>query len=118
MTAIIIPNSTTFGNLTNTAVARLMGVNTALPRLADAVTTASTSYQGTPGTEFEAPASSTGGVMVPGGNNFGVQADPTNLGAQGTAYSNAVTALLQEWNTFWAAAEQYIQALDNGTPAT
>jgi hypothetical protein len=109
MTAVIISNQATFGNMTNTAVSRLLSLNTTLERLKDAVATASSGYPGTPGTEFEAA------TLLPGNNNFGVQPNPDEPGANGTDYAYAVNQLTAQWATFWAAAQPFIEQLDNGT---
>jgi hypothetical protein len=113
MTAVVISNMTTFGSMTNNAVGRLLSLNTTLERLKDAVATASSGYEGTPGTEFEAVS----GVPGPtsGGNNFGVQPDPAEAGKQGTDYAYALNQLTAQWATFWTAAQPYIEQLDNGT---
>jgi hypothetical protein len=55
------------------------------------------------------------GTMAPP-NNFGIQADPANPGANGEAYSYAVGQLAAAWATFWDAARPYIEQLDNGGP--
>jgi hypothetical protein len=113
MTATIISNMATFGQMTNTSVSRLIGLNTTLLRLKEAVATASSGYDGVPGTQFEAPAGSMTPTTSP--NNFGVQPDPDEPGARGTDYAYAVNALTEQWQTFWTAAAPYIEQLDNGT---
>jgi len=113
MTATVISNMATFGAMTNNAVSRIISLNTTMMRLKDAVATASSGYSGTPGTEFEAPV---GGISNPTtSNNFGVQPDPENIGARGTDYSYAINQLAVQWEAFWAAAEPYVEQLDNGT---
>jgi hypothetical protein len=117
MVALIVPNQTTFGQMTNSVVSRLAGLNTTVLRLSEAVTTASADYTGTPGTEFEAPGP---GMMGPmSGNNFGVYPDPSadNAGVNGTAYADAVVALTAQLVAFWTAAAPYIKTLDNGQAA-
>lgn len=115
MAAIIIPNSTTFGQMTNSVVSRLAGLNTTVVRLNEAVATASTGFMGTAGTEFEAAS---GGMGMPyTQNNFGVQPDPTTPGLNGTAYADAVQALAVQWEAFWALAAPIIKTLDNGQAA-
>jgi hypothetical protein len=114
MVALVIPNQTTFGQMTNSVVSRLAGLNTTVLRLAEAVATASAGYTGTAGTEFEATSMSAGPWSP---NNFGVQADPAASGANGTAYSDAVTQLATQWQTFWTAAAPFIKTLDNGQAA-
>ena len=91
MTSLVIPNQTTFGQMTNSVVSRLAGLNTTVLRLNEAVTTASAGYAGTPGTEFEA---ATMGMGMAQANNFGVQPDPNpaNAGVNGVAYADAVIA--------------------------
>jgi hypothetical protein len=112
MVALVIPNQTTFGQMTNSVVSRLAGLNTTVLRLNEAVATASDGFTGTPGTEFEAAST---GLMVT--NNFGVQADATSPGANGAAYAEAVTQLAAQWATFWALAAPFIKTLDNGQGA-
>ena len=113
MPALIIPNSTTFGQMTNSVVSRLAGLNTTVLRLNEAVATASSGFTGTAGTEFESPSAGMG-MPYAGGNNFGVQPDAETPGANGTAYADAVTALAAQWATFWALAAPIIKTLDNG----
>jgi hypothetical protein len=113
MTAVVISNQTSFGQMTNNAVSRLLSLNTTMERLKDAVATASSGYTGTPGTEFEAASNAPG--PVPGGNNFGVQPDPAEAGKNGTDYSYAINQLTAQWATFWQAAQPYVEQLDNGT---
>ncbi len=115
MVALVIPNQTTFGQMTNSVVSRIAGLNTSVLRLNEAVATASESYTGTPGTEFEATTPAMGGMSV--GNNFGVMADPDNAGVNGAAYADAVTGLTVAWQAFWTAATPYIKTLDNGMAA-
>lgn len=119
MVALIIPTQTTFGQMTNSVVSRLAGLNTTVLRLNEAVAMASEGYGGTPGTEFEAPSMGAGGMMPAGANNFGVQpdADPANAGINGTAYADAVTQLTTQWQAFWALAAPFIKTLDNGQAA-
>lgn len=116
MTSLVIPNQTTFGQMTNSVVSRLAGLNTTVLRLNEAVTTASAGYAGTPGTEFEA---ATMGMGMAQANNFGVQPDPNpaNAGVNGVAYADAVTQLTAQWAAFWAAAAPFIRTLDNGMAA-
>jgi hypothetical protein len=118
MTATIISTqgNYTFGAMTTQTISRLISVNTQMARLTDAIATASSGYTGTPGTEFELP---TGNMVSPaamavGTNLFGVVPDPDEPGKNGTDYSYAVNSLNTAWAAFWAAAEAYIQQLDNG----
>jgi hypothetical protein len=116
MAAIIIPNGTPFGSLTNQVVGRALSLESALERLQEAIATASSGYVGTPGTEFEAPVPTGAGppnTSTP--NLFGITPDPAEPGAQGQAYRYAVDSLKAQWDTFWAAAQPYLSALDNGT---
>lgn len=112
MTAIIISQGAQFGQLTNQIVGNLQRTNAAMPRLEDAIATASSGYTGVEGTEFE--------TAIPGSNQpyepnlFQVQADTNNPGAQGKSYRYAVESLKVEWDKFWTAAATYIRALDNG----
>lgn len=114
MAALIIPNTTSFGSLTNQTVSRVIAINTAMERLRDAIATAASGYDGVPGTEYEAVT-----MTVPPNentpNNFGVQPDPKSPGSNGVAYAYAVNVLSQHWQTFWAAAEASINQLDNGS---
>lgn len=115
MTALIIPNNTSYGAMTNQIVGRAVSLNTSILRLKEAIATASSGYEGTPGTEYEAAAA--GNMRPSPTNNFGVQPDPDNPGAQGQAYAYAVGQLAVVWNQFWADAEPYLAQLDNGTTA-
>lgn len=117
MVAIVIPNATSFGGMTNSVVSRIAGINTSIIRLSEAVATASAGFTGTPGTEFETSVGAAGVPTGMGANNFGVVADPTNLGANGQAYADAVTQLTAQWQMFWTAAAPFLKTLDNGTPA-
>ena len=114
MAALIIPNNTTFGSMTNQTVGSLLKLNTTMARLKDAIATASAGYVGTPGTQFEA-----GNAMTPGNmfvqNNFGIVPDQAEPGLQGTNYSYAIGVLTEQWDLFWAAAEASINQLDNGS---
>jgi hypothetical protein len=116
MSSVIISNQASFGQLTNQSVAKLVSANTQMARLTEAVATASSGYEGTPGTEFETvsgaqvmPAS-----MPQGTNLFQVQANPNAPGEQGQAYRYAIDNLKEHWATFWTAAQPYISAIDNG----
>ena len=102
MTATVISNATPFGAATNSMIAGLYSTSEAMARLQSAVATASSGFNGTPGTEFE------------NGSNFGVAADPAEPGKKGSDYSYAIDQLASQWNTFWTAAKPYIQQLDNG----
>jgi hypothetical protein len=113
MSALIIPQSTTFGAMTASIVSRVHSLDSVIPRLQDAIATASSGYTGTPGTEFE--AASGNALPMPPANNFGVQPDPDTPGQQGQAYAYAVGQLHAKWEEFMAAAGAYIDALDNGT---
>jgi len=112
MAAIIIPNHTTFGSMTNQLVARINALHSMMARLQDAVATASAGYTGTPGTEFEQPMM---GDNMMQQNNFGIQPDPETPGQKGTDYAYALNVLSADWATFWAAAKDSIEQLDNGT---
>jgi hypothetical protein len=119
MASTIIANIApyTFGQMTNQAVARLVSLNTQLARLQEAIATASSGYEGAPGTEFEIRGNSnmvlpTGSLAI-GQNLFGVLASSV-AGEQGQSYSYAVGQLYAAWQTFWAAAAPYIEQLDNG----
>jgi hypothetical protein len=115
MTATIIAQGNyTFGQMTTSTVSRLIGINTNMARLKDAIATASSGYTGTPGTEFEAPQQ--GGMVgsFPATNLFGVQPDPAEPGRNGTDYAYAVNSLEAAWAAFWTAAEPFIEQLDNG----
>jgi hypothetical protein len=115
MAALIIPNSTPFGGMTNQTVSGLLRLHTTVERLQDAIATASAGYTGVDGTQFEAQSMGmmpTGTYMGP--NNFGVQPDPATPGKNGTDYAYAMNVLASAWATFWAAAEASINQLDNG----
>ena len=118
MTATIISptGSYTFGQMTTSMVSRLISCNSQMERLADAIATASSGYTGTPGTQFEAPSGAVGTPLgaTPGTNLFGVVPDPAEPGRNGTDYAYAVNSLEAAWQTFWTAAEAYINQLDNG----
>jgi hypothetical protein len=102
MTATIISNTPPFGLMTNKTVAALHSANEAIERLAEAVATAASGYEGTPGTEYE------------GANtNFGVVAGATP-GEKGSDYAYAIGQLSNAWATFWTAALPSIQQIDNG----
>jgi hypothetical protein len=115
MAALIIPQSTSFGGMTNQIVSRIIGLNTQMERLKDAITTAASGYGGVAGTEYEAGGYS---MVAPnamsGPNNFGVQPDSTEPGANGLAYAYAFNVLSEQWSIFWAAAEASLAQLDNG----
>lgn len=110
-TLIIAPNASgaAFGTMTNQTVSRLIALQSTLERLHSAIATASSGFEGTPGTEFEMGTAIDG---VP--NLFQVQPSETP-GEQGAAYSYAMGRLHEEWATFWTAAEPFIEQLDNGT---
>jgi hypothetical protein len=121
MTTTIISNmgQYPFGMQTNQCIARIISLNTNLARLQEAVATASSGYEGTAGTEFEVGGPTNvnpAGMMQYGQNLFGVQASSTP-GEQGQAYSYAIGQLYTAWQTFWAAAQPYVEQLDNGTIA-
>jgi hypothetical protein len=101
-----ISNQTSFGGMTNRMTAQMISTNTAMRRLQEAIATASSAYEGTPGTEFE----DQGGL-------FGVVPDPANPGGKGTDYAYAVNQLAAVWATFWDAATPYLEQLDNGAMA-
>jgi len=109
MTAVIIGNSSfgaqppPFGQLTNSAVAALHRANAAILRLQQAVEAAASGYTGAPGTEYEGPTT-----------NFGVVPDPDNPGQRGQDYAYAIGVLQEQWTSFWAAASQAIETIDNG----
>jgi hypothetical protein len=113
MSALIIPNMTPFGSMTNQTTSRLLNLNTTIERLKDAIATASAGFTGTPGTQFEAAPMGVGAPAT-APNNFGVTPDPENLGANGTDYAYAVGVLTEAWAAFWTAAEASINQLDNG----
>ena len=114
MAAIIIPNHTAFGAMTNQMVAKFAGLDSQIKRLSEAIATASAGYDGAPGTQFEASSGTLPGPSHQN-NNFGITPDPNTPGQKGQAYAYAVGRLHEEWNTFWTAAEPFIAALDNGS---
>jgi len=113
MAALIIPQSTSFGGMTNRIVSQMLTMNTNMERLKDALATASAGFVGTPGTQYEA-----GNAMVPGNmyvpNNFGIVPDPAEAGKNGNDYEFAVNTLAAAWAAFWTAASASIEQLDNG----
>lgn len=109
MSTTVISNNVPFGQMTNQSIGRLFALRSTLERLNAAIATASAGFEGTPGTQFEAPSAIIGGAP----NLFGVQPSETP-GEEGTAYSYAMGRLTEEWATFWAAAEPFIEQLDNG----
>jgi hypothetical protein len=111
MTATVINNQTPFGQMTNQTVNRLISLNGAIVRLQEAVATASSGYDGVPGTQFE--TNTTGTMMAPP-NNFGVQGDPANPGAKGTDYQYAIDSLGTAWKAFWPTIVPFLEQLDNG----
>lgn len=113
MAALIIPNQTTFGAMTNQMVSRIASLDSTMKRLSEAISTASAGYEGTPGTQFEAASGALPGPSQ--SNNFGITPDPNTPGQKGQAYAYAVGRLQEEWITFWAAAEPFVAALDNGS---
>lgn len=118
MTTTVITNSGSYpyGQMTNQAIGRLISLNTTLERLADAIATASSNYEGVTGTEFEirggaAPMNTTNIPTL-----FGVVQSNTP-GEQGAAYRYAVESIHQHWVTFWTAAQPFVEQLDNGAPS-
>lgn len=112
MAAIVITNNSMafpFGTQTNQAIGRLISLNASLMRLQDAISNASSGYEGTAGTQFETPPEAD---QAP--NLFGVVQDPKNPGAQGAAYRYAMESIQAAWVQFWQAARDNIEALDNG----
>lgn len=107
MTTIVISNNATYGGMSNQAIGKLIALQTTMERLADAIKTAASGYEGVPGTEYE----SVQGTMST--NLFGVQPSETP-GQQGSAYAYAMGRLNEEWEKFWTAAEPFIEQLDNG----
>ena len=116
MAAILIANTMpfNFGQMTNQQVARIIAANTAMQRLNEAVATASSAFTGTAGTQFEVGNTDPANVVP---NLFGVQADPANPGKSGNDYSYAIGQLSTVWQTFWTAAQPYLEQLDNGQAA-
>jgi hypothetical protein len=111
----------------------VISANTSMGRLAQAIATASSGYQGISGTEFEIgnptnvmnsagsvgmpdqpPRAAPRASMTANQNLFGVIASDTP-GEQGQAYAYAVNQLNTAWQTFWTAARPFIEQLDNGT---
>jgi hypothetical protein len=113
MTATIIATGNyPFGNMTTQTVSRLIATHTQIGRLRDAIATASAGYTGIAGTQFEAlPATGNPNAAT---NLFGVVPDPAEPGRNGTDYAYAMNSLEAAWQTFWTAAEPFIEQLDNG----
>lgn len=109
MPTTVISTTASYGAMTNQTISRLIGLNASLERLSDAIATASSDYEGVPGTQFE--TSTTLGTAP---NLFGVSpsAEP---GEAGTSYAYAMGRLHEEWEKFWALAEPFIEQLDNGS---
>lgn len=121
MTATVVSNTAQypFGQMTNQTIARLIGINAQMARIEEAITSAASGYTGVVGTEFELPPIGTipapvNSVAVP--TLFGVYPSETP-GEQGSAYRYAFEQLNTQWQTFWTAAQPYIQQLDNGSGA-
>lgn len=104
MTAIVVNGATTFGAMSNRAVALLYALNEEITRVNSAIAAAASGYAGTAGTEYEGNST-----------NFGVAADAT-AGQQGAAWAYAFQELATQWNTFFtnATTQASIEALDNG----
>lgn len=111
MAALIIPNSTPFGSMTNQTTSRLLSLNTTIARLKDAIATAASGFEGTAGTQYEAGGMSMNSFTP---NNFGVAPDSADPGKNGTDYAYAVNQLVAQWETFWPLVEPYVSQLDNG----
>jgi len=113
MATIIISSQDPYtqGRATNQLTSRLLASAAQLERLHAAVVTASSGYDGAPGTEFEIDPNLMSSAVQ---NLFGVQPSDTP-GEQGAAYSYAVNRLHELWATFWADARPYVEQLDNGT---
>lgn len=113
MTATIISNMMpyTWGQSTNMIVGKLVSLQQQMGRLQEAVATASSGWDGTPGTQFEIGNTT---ETASNQNLFGVQCDPTTPGSKGEDYSYAVGQLWTAWQAFWTAAQPYIEQLDNG----
>src|SRR5215467_7244133 len=109
MAATLISNTMPYnwGMLTNRMIAQMIGGNTQLNRLQEAIATASSGYEGTPGTEFEIG----GGMNTSPTNLFGVQADPNAPGQKGSDYRYAIEQLHAAWQAFWTTAQPYIDQL-------
>lgn len=101
--SIIINSMPTFGAMTNNTVSQLFILNAAINRINAAVANASSGHSGAPGTEYEGP-----------NTLFGVVPSDTP-GAQGQAFASAMVTIVENWNTFWDAAQGALDSLDNGT---
>jgi hypothetical protein len=111
MATILISNQQMqfpFGAQTNQAIGRLIGLNTTLARLREAIANASAGYEGTAGTQFETPPETGEQPSL-----FGVIASATP-GEKGEAYRYAMESLDAAWQSFWTVAAPFIEALDNG----
>lgn len=113
MAVTLISNSPpyTFGQQSNQVISRLIGLNTQIVRVEDAIATASSGFTGTEGTEFEVQPINSLTPTVP--NLFGVVASDVP-GDQGKAYRFAFDSLNSAWAAFWAQARPFIEQLDNG----
>lgn len=114
MATTIISTQTqySFGAMTHQLISRLVSANTSMERLSEGIATASSGYNGTPGTQFEIDASSYTSQVPP--NLFGVVASSEEPGKKGQDYSYAVLQLNQAWKNFWETARPYVEQLDNG----
>jgi len=112
MAALIIPTNTTFGSMTNQTISSLLRLNTTIERLRDALATASSGYEGVPGTQYEAGSGMMNSFSP---NNFGIVPDQATPGQNGTDYEYALNTLVGHWEAFWTAAEASISQLDNGS---
>lgn len=99
----------TMGQMTAAAIAKIVATNAAMARITEAIATASSGFEGTPGTQFEA----NDGGFGTADNLF--QALPSDTaGEQGSNYRFAVESLNAQWQTFMDAAKDFIAQLDQG----
>lgn len=107
MTAIVVNGQTSFGGMSNAAIANLINAVNDIHRVHDAIAQAQSGY--TP------PSGATAGAAVEGDTtNFGVVADAANPGVQGDSFVYALNTLDAALQTFFTTNEGSIAALDNG----
>jgi len=101
MTTIIANETAPFGGMSNQTIRSVHDAAEKIGRLNSAVANAESGYTGTAGAQFE---------DLP----FGVTADATTPGKNGSAWAYAIQQLSTEWDTFMTNAKAYIDTLDNG----
>jgi hypothetical protein len=113
MTTLVISANAPYGQMTSQMISKIMQVQAQMERLHDAIATASSGYTGTDGTQFEQSVTPTQPFSQ---NLFGVMPGAV-AGTEGVNYRFAVDSLYDQWKLFWAAAEPFVNQLDNGQQA-